>query len=74
MLRKGKYDHCTVVHVNTLGEDTSIVKSRGGRQYTVCLNSDNVGKGWCLDGCNFDTWKCAQHKIGLNSVPTPQNT
>ena len=74
VLRKGKYDHCTVVHVNTLGEDTSVVKSHDGRQYTLCLNRENVSKGWCLDAYDFDMWKSVQRKIGLNRVPTPQHT
>lgn len=70
----GGYEHCTVKHVNTLGEATSIVHSRDGRQYTVCLNSENVSKGWCFDPYDKDSWKRVQYTGGLNSVPTPQHT
>ncbi len=72
VLRKGKYDHCTVVHVNTLGEDTSIVHSRDGRDYTVCLNSENPSTYQNQIQIHPYTSPCShsQRRIGLNSVAT----
>ena len=48
VFENGEYHHCTVSHVNVLGENTSVVKRRDGREYEVCLNGENVSKDWCV--------------------------